>query len=513
MGGLIASIICAFAIWQLFRLNREQEGKVRNSKALWIPTFWLFIAASRNVSEWLQYSPGGVAGLYLEGNPLDRAVLTVVLALGVMVLLGRAHRAGMLLKSNLPILLYFLYCGISITWSDFPDVAFKRWFRAMGDVVMVLIVLTDTDWPVALRRLLTRLGFVLVPLSILFIRYFPRLGRSYSQGGVPHWTGAATDKNALGMLSLLFGLAAILRFLQIYREQSPRRARPLIAQGTLIVMTFYLLWEADSATAFACFFLAGIPMVMTSLFRWARKPVFVNAIVVGALGISFSALFLNLGTGMVENLGRNSTLTGRTTIWQFALGMVHNPVFGTGFESFWVGPRLAKMVEQLHTGINQAHNGYIEVFLNLGWVGVALLAAILISSYRRVVTAVRWMTPAASLRLAYFIVAVVYNFTEAGFKMTHPVWITFLLATMVVPEVTRQADEPPLSLDHADDRAMHKPAAVKPYLQPKSGRQLVHRVYSEGLQRFHELSAHWLKAAGSFATCSGIQATLRYGIK
>ncbi len=461
---VIASIICALLIWQLFRLNRESD--VRTSKALWIPVVWLFLAASRNVSEWLQYSPDGVSDQYLEGSPLDRAVLTAILALGVIVLLNRTRQVGILLRSNLPILLYFLYCGISVLWSDFPDVSLKRWFRALGDVVMVLIVLSDTNWLVAMRRLLARIGFVVAPLSILFIRYFPDLGRVYVRSGAPTWTGVGTDKNALGMISMVFGLASIFRFLQIRRgEESTRKAGPLIAHGTIIAMAFYLLWEANSATAFACFFLAGVPMVLTYLFRWARKPAFVNVIVFAVLGVAVSALFLNVGTGMVENLGRDSTLTGRTTIWYFALGMVQNPLFGTGFESFWVGPRLAEMEVLIQQTVNQAHNGYIEVFLNLGWVGVALLSVVLITAFRRIVAALRWSAPAASLRLAYLVVAIAYNFTEASFKALSPVWISFLLATMVVPEAPLQEYSPPLSLAQADDVTDRSPVQTCEALQ------------------------------------------------
>lgn len=442
MVGLIALSFTLLVIWQLFRLNREEE--VRTSKALWIPTFWLFIAASRNVSAWLQYSGAGGSDQYLEGSPLDRAVLSAVLALGVLVLISRSGRVGLLIRSNLPILLYFFYCGISFIWSDFPDVSFKRWFRAIGDLVMILIVLSDPHWIAALRRLLTRVGFVAAPLSVVFIRYFPQYGRAYTHSGSPTWTGIATDKNALGMLCLIFGLGSIFRFLQLYHvEKGTRQRGPLVAHGIIIAMCLFLLWEANSATAFACFFLAGGPMVLTFMYPWARKPAFVNIMVFAALGITFSALFLSVGTGMVEDLGRNSTLTGRTTIWHFALGMVQNPLLGTGFESFWLGPRLAQMKVLLNQGVNQAHNGYIEVYLNLGWVGVALLAAILITGYRRILVAVREMAPMASLRLAYFIVAAAYNFTEAGFKMMHPVWISLLLATMVVPEVLQA--EPPSS--------------------------------------------------------------------
>ncbi len=446
MVGQIAFIITLLVIWQLFRLNREEN--VRTSKALWIPTFWLFIAVSRNVSTWLQYSGGDGGDQYIEGSPLDRAVLTAVLALGVIILLGRAQRVGSFFRSNLPILLYLFYCGISVIWSDYPDVSFKRWFRTVGDVVMVLIVLSDPDWLAAVRRLFSRVGFVAAPLSILFIRYFPHLGRSASRGGAPTWTGVATDKNALGMLSLLIGLASIFRFLQLYQdEKGTVRKGQFIALGSLIVMTVYLLWEANSATAFACFFLAGTPMVLTYLFPWARKPLFVNLMVVGALGVSASALFLNVGSGMVESLGRNSTLTGRTDIWRNVLPMVQNPLIGAGYESFWIGPRLERVEKLIDQTINQAHNGYIEVYLNLGWVGITLLGIVLIAAYRRVMSGLRLRTPLASLWLAYFIVAGAYNFTEAGFKMMNPVWITFLLMAMAAPDAFRQEDSSPLRVN------------------------------------------------------------------
>jgi O-antigen ligase len=441
MIGLIASLLCLLLMWQLFRFNRESDA--RTSKALWIPTFWLFIAASRNVTEWLQFGGGAGTDQYMEGSPVDRAVLTGVLALGVIVLIGRARRAGDLIRANIPVMLYFLYCGISVLWSDFPDVSFKRWFRALGDVVMVMIVLTDPEWLLALRRLLARIGFVVVPVSVLFIRYFPMMGRLYTRGGSPTWTGVATDKNGLGMISLVFGLASLFRFLEIYREpKETRNKRQMMAQGAIFTMALYLLYEANSATAFSCFFLAVGPMVLTYLYPWARKRAVVNFMVLVVLGIAFSALFLSLGSGMLQGLNRDSTLTGRTTIWHFALGMVQSPLFGTGFESFWLGQRLAQMKVLIDQGVNQAHNGYIEVYLNLGWVGVTLLVIILLIGYRRILASLRTMTQAASLRLAYFIVAVAYNFTEAGFKMMHPVWITFLLAAMVIPEAPREEDPP-----------------------------------------------------------------------
>jgi exopolysaccharide production protein ExoQ len=444
MGKLIATIVCVLVIRKLFRLDREGTGEVKTSKALWLPTYWLFIGASRNLSEWLHVAPTGGSQVYLEGSPLDRAVLTAVLAIGVIVLLRRAQQTGMLLRSNLPILFYFLYCATSAIWSDYPDVAFKRWFRAIGDVVMVLIVLTDPDWVAAFRRLLTRLGYVLIPVSILFNRYYPEYGRGFSHAGAPYWTGVTVEKNALGALSLIFGLAFLFYFLQLYqKEEVPCRKGPLIGLGSIVAMSLYLLVGSNSATSLASFFLAGIPMVLTILLRWARKPAIVHTMVFMVLGGACSALFLNLGSGMLEELGRNSTLTGRTDIWRDALSLVQNPLLGTGFMSFWVGPRYHEMEVLTGMSLNQSHNGYLEIFLNLGWIGVVLMALVLILSYSRIIKALRLMSPTASLGLAFFIALVSQNFTEASFGMAGPIWIGFLITTMATSEALPPSEFPP----------------------------------------------------------------------
>ena len=429
--------------------------------ALWLPVFWLFICSSRNVSEWLHYSGDAQTNRYLEGNPLDRAILTGLLLLAVLVLIRRGARVFAVLKANIPILLYFLYCGISFLWSDYPDVSFKRWFRAIGDVVMILVVLSDADWYEAVKRFLTRVGFMVIPLSALFIRYFPELGRAYSKAGAPSWTGVSTDKNALGIMSALFGLASLYYLLEFHRRPREGKSRgPFIAYGTVTVISCYLLYASNSATALSCFLLGGSLMVMTLLSSKARKPALLNLAVTVAILVPFSAMFLGIGSGLVENLGRNTTFTGRTAIWRCALPMVGNPVIGEGFESFWLGQRLLDIEKCIDQGLNQAHNGYIEVYLNLGWLGITLLAILLVTGYRRTVTAARSQTRTGSLRLAYFIVGIAYNFSEGGFKMMNPVWICLLMAIAIVPETLSPAS-PDIPLKNQDRRSLTGPTKIR----------------------------------------------------
>ena len=147
------------------------------SKALWIPAVWLFLTSSRARSLWLGMAPSfkGVDATeaYMEGSPIDRAVLMGLVIAALAVVISRMERVGPLLRKNGPILLFFAFCAVSILWSDFPFVAFKRWIKSVGDLAMVLIILTEPDPMGALKRLITRLGFILFPLSILLQQVLP----------------------------------------------------------------------------------------------------------------------------------------------------------------------------------------------------------------------------------------------------------------------------------------------------------------------------------------------------
>ncbi len=368
---------------------------------------------------------------------MDRAFLSALLALGIIVLLARRRQVGALMRANGPIIAYFAYCAVSAIWSDYPDVSFKRWFRGAGDIVMVFIILTERNRLAAIKRLFTGVGSVLLPLSVVLILYFPVYGRCYTIAGAPEWTGVGTDKNALGMVCAIFGLTFTWYFLRAYQTESrSRRMMSLIGYGGLIALGGWLLLKSQCATGLSCWILAGGIMVATSIPAIRRKPALVHLLVFGVLGVVISAMFLNMGSGLVETVGRNSSFTGRTNIWSAVLPLAQNPLLGAGYESFWLGGRLAKAWVRIGQPPNQAHNGYIEMYLNLGWVGLSFIAVIMFTGYRNIIAALRRQEDGSGLMLAFFVTAAMYNLSESAFKMMHPVWIALLLAATVVPKLS-----------------------------------------------------------------------------
>jgi len=467
MNPILASFVYACGIAGLFYLDRDKS--VRTSKALWLPVVYLLFLGSRPVSVWLGIQPLSGTDTQLEGSPIDGAFYQILLVGAICVLVYRGQRVITFLKRfPIPILLYFTFCLVSIIWSDYPGPALKKWIKSVTDVVMILVVLTDEQPVAALRRFFSRLGFVLLPVSLLFIKYYPALGRHYGEwdGAVVN-TGVTQDKNLLGVITFVLLLGAVWRVLALLGgdEATSDRRRHLLAQGTLLAMGIWLLILANSASSLVCFLLGAGVMLATRLRFVRRHPAAVHALVLSLVVTVGLVMLLGGGASAAQALGRNTTLTGRTDIWAAVIPMAANPLAGAGFESFWLNPVVRQRLWQLIPGLplNEAHNGYIEVYLNLGWVGVVLIVMLLAGAYRRAVKAFRREPVLGALLLAYVLTAITYNITEAAFRLMGITWI-FLLLSVIEASARVGASE---TLEAPSGRSRELPARNARAVEPR----------------------------------------------
>jgi exopolysaccharide production protein ExoQ len=435
MSSSIALFVFAIGIVAFFFLDRDKS--VRPSKALWLPVIWMWINGSRPISVWLGLSPltespTGPA----SGTLLDQLVALILMVFAIIVLGHRGRDVIFLLRRGWPIVLYFSFCLVSVVWSDFPGQGLQRWIKALGELVMAMILATEAQPTAALGRFFSRVGFVLLPTSVLLITYYPSLGCSYDdQTGLPINTGVTTNKNTLGVVTFVLALGALWQVLRLLRDRKqPNRARHLLAQGGLLSFGIALLFLAHSATSGACFAFGAGFMLATAVPLIRRRPAFVHVLVLAMLLCGgLTVLFGGQGEA-VKAMGRQPNLTGRTEIWELLIPMGPNPIVGAGFETFWYGPRL-QIISLKYPGINEAHNGYLEVYLNLGLFGVVLIALILTQGYRSAVAAFRRDPPSGGLLVAYVLSAAIYNITEAGFRVLHPMWFFLLLSVVTASRV------------------------------------------------------------------------------
>ena len=426
---LAKAIFWGFALWLIFR-ERGENPKL--SWALWIPTLGAVILGSRPVSAWFGADTQAQSGDdYLEGSPFDRMIYLGLVAAAFVILMGRHLDWRAIFRRNKWLFVFCGYLGISCVWSDFPFVSFKRWIKDTGNVLMVLIVLSDRYPQAAMRAVLARCLFVLIPMSVMLIKYFPDLGRYYDRWTYqPFYSGVTTDKNLLGMTLFVCGVFLFWLILEHYRRQDKKKPSPW-PFFLLAVMMFWLWTKAHSSTAVACSFLGAILLLGLKIpavqRRLDRIGIYSAA---GALVFMVLQATLNIAGMFVGLLGRDLTFTGRTEIWENLLSEKINPIMGVGFYSFWLGDRVEKLSEKYYYHLNEAHNGYLETYLNNGLIGVLLLLVLLISATKRISREAMKGDSFAALRLSIIVGSILYGMTEAIFNRLNLIWFALLLAVM-----------------------------------------------------------------------------------
>jgi exopolysaccharide production protein ExoQ len=426
----LATAVCMLFIVYLFWTDLKRPDS--RSMALWVPLAWMFLAGSRWVSSWLNLAPTmESANDYAEGSPIDRAVFFGLIVVGILILAGRKIDWQRVVINNKWIILYFLYCLASIAWTDEPTTLMKRWVKELGNPIMALVILTEPRPYVAVGTVLRRLAFLMLPLSLLFIRYYPELGRGYHADGSPMFTGVGHQKNDLGSMCLLAGIYVFWELLQRGEKTHPAYLRQhKIVAVVLIGLLAWLLHMSDSQTSLVCLVAA---VLLLLLGRIARRPATIFGVLLCAVVAWPLAEMFNLKELVLSFLGRDPTLTNRTAVWQTLEPFAVNPFVGAGFMSFWTGARLEEVWRLIGVPINQAHNGYLEQYLNLGYIGVAFIAVIVLSGLLSVWRHLNDDPAAGILRLCFIVTAVLYNYTEASFYGVNNIWLLLLAGCLELP--------------------------------------------------------------------------------
>ncbi len=420
-------------VWYLFRRDIRQRPNVTG--AVWLPIIWVVFMGSRSISQWLVVFHFPIAlGSSDEGNPLDAFVYLSLILLGLNVLNKRQFSLSQVIDNNGWIVAFLLYCFIAIVWSDSPFVSFKRWIKELGHPVMALILLTEPDPDEALLRLMKRSAYILVPFSILAIKYYPDIGRKFDE-----WTGLAINvgisqtKNTLGCSCLVLGFFFIWHFLRTWRtERSKARRDELRLLCVLLVMIAYLLRKSHDATATLCLLIA-IALIFVTGRHWLNKKLIGTYALAALVGLVVAELAFGVIERIGDLTGHSSTLMGRMELWRQCLAVDTNPIFGVGFESFWMGDRLHLLKEGRPWQPTEAHNGYLETYLNLGFVGLLMLFGLIIATFRKIRLDLFRTPDWGRFELGFLAAIVFYNLTEATFKGLSLTWFIFFIVAMKHP--------------------------------------------------------------------------------
>jgi O-antigen ligase len=176
---------------------------------------------------------------------------------------------------------------------------------------------------------------------------------------------------------------------------------------------------------------AGMLGLVVVARRWIR-PLGVGVLLLPTLlvAVGSAAAIGGLLDGVLTAFGKDPTLTGRTEIWEQTMRLLsERPLLGHSMASFWQ----LDIVERTGIWFSNAHNGYLQLLIDLGLVGLATFVLHLLTTLVRSLRWARLRDWAAPWPHCMAVFLLVYNLIEVSVvKESSIVWVLYVSASLAV---------------------------------------------------------------------------------
>jgi O-antigen ligase len=356
-----------------------------------------------------------------EGDPVAQAIWTGIYAVALVLILRRSWRVlASTLNDRALVLLHALIAG-SALWSESPEASIKRAAALLGTSLLGVYFATRYTRADLLRLLAWALGLA-IALSVATVVVAPALAADTStpEEGL---RGIFSQKNILGRVMALSVVVWLLYAMDYRRHLWIAVACAALSAGLLVLSNS----KTSLMVCATLLLLLGLAVLARVRNSGALTVLCVLVLALGGVAIGV----LGSVEGVLDALGRNITLTGRTQLWELVLERIQErPWFGYGYGGFWLG--WAGPSAQVWAATNwlppDAHNGFLNAMLDVGVVGLVLLLASLVGSTRRALALVlQHKTFDALLPLMFISYFVLSNIAEtAALTYNSIVWMLFV---------------------------------------------------------------------------------------
>jgi len=285
-------------------------------------------------------------------------------------------------------LLPWILAGISLLsvfWSANPSKTIDEFIPLIRDSCFALYIAMEYP-PKEQIRLFARVLGVAGVLSLLTAIAIPSYGISYTFAGDAALTGIYKHKQYIGRLMPIGALS----FLSIALET--KRFRWLPWTGFLLMLS--LIWLSFSKSSILLLLIALCFWPLSQLVKQKyRLKVVLSIFLLLIVGITTVLIASNLETILVDVLGKNLEFNGRLPVWTLAIEKgLERPWLGYGLSGFWTSDhaylviRETWLIELFREGTSiHGHNGFLDVFLQLGLIGFCCLIFSIIRVFGRTI--------------------------------------------------------------------------------------------------------------------------------
>lgn len=296
-----------------------------------------------------------------------------------------------------PITLLVAFAWLSTFWTVAPEITSRRCIALTITTLMGVYLFTRFDFD-ELLRFLVAVAAIIVLACIAWVFLVPDYGLHNDAAHAGAWRGIFFHKNRTGRV-MVFCLAIV-----IAAWINGGISKPVLTfLGALILLV--IAGTTSQTTLLGTLVLVGGLIAI----RMVRGKALISALVTLVIlavawhGALIAATSYEL---ILEALGRDASLTGRTDIWGYALDWAFKrPFTGYGYDAFWNGALSPGAQYAAYWETPHSHNAWIEVFIALGFPGVFLIMGIMLVTLFRAVILARYYpstAPAALITLICF---------------------------------------------------------------------------------------------------------------
>jgi exopolysaccharide production protein ExoQ len=349
------------------------------------------------------------------------------------------------LKANKALIFLVLFALFSAAWSGDAGLTIRRGLAVLATTLFGVDFAVRYSVREQVRLFGTALGLA-VAISVFVELFFHGLVPTVDNAYGDAWNGVFVQKNDFARIVVLAGILILMR------------ARNVATATVTTAASVGLILLCNSKTALVVF---AAMLILLRVFRLRRRGS--KALIAGIAGVLVVSALLAVVVdmdNMAGLLGRDATLTGRTNIWEMAIeSAAERPVLGYGYMSFWnVAPEADRISSVLHWKVPHAHNGFIDLTLQLGLAGLTLFLLVYAVAVRRAIT-FAYSDPGkeAMWPLAYLAFVVLYQVTESTIFVGNTILWMVYVSTVCTVGITAPASAP-LSDQLSEQEPVFEPA-------------------------------------------------------
>jgi len=357
-----------------------------------------------------------------SGNIKFQAVTLAIYSIGLLYLLAERIRMPKLLIGNWALLALTGFALFSALWSYYPEATFRRAFALLLTTTFAYyLVLRYT--PRELLQLVAWAIFLGAVLSLILVILYPG-SMTYRSGPLAgSWMGSFGHKNRFGRMMGLGVVVFALLMIEKGGKTNWFTWAGLCLCGFMLAMSL-------SRTAWITTIVLLMFIPTLRFLRGARLPLSLRVgslITLGFVVIMAGIHFLIVG---LEALDRDLTFSGRTTIWTYAViaGMEHS-MLGAGYRAFWTPEGANYVYARIWGVIGNGHNGYLDLWLELGFIGLSLFLLMFFTALKRAYSRLIRSNDIVGLFYPLILIyALIYSFTEKFLmEQSDMIWVLIMV--------------------------------------------------------------------------------------